>query len=160
MTPDAHERAQALIALADAQGLSDADRTWLDRHLGDCESCRSYADNTQEVIRALRSTPVAAGSSLVAATQMRVRLRAQELRRKQERLRLVWISCVLVTLSAGFTTLLAWRGWEWVGQQLQVSSLVWQVCFVLVWIAPVLMTCVLLLANGTHLADQSGSWQG
>jgi anti-sigma factor RsiW len=160
MTGNVHERAQALIALADAQNVSAPDRTWLDRHLEECSACRAYASDTRDVIHALRSWPVAASSSLVAATQLRVRLRAQELQRRQERLWLVSISCVLVTLSAGFTTLLAWRSWAWLGQQLQISSLTWQVFFVLVWIAPVLIASLLLLARGTHLAEHTGAWEG
>jgi predicted anti-sigma-YlaC factor YlaD len=160
MIRNVHERAQALIALADAQKVSAADRTWLNRHLEECPECRNYASNTSDIIQALRSLPVAASSSLVAATQFRVRLRAQELRRRQERLWLVWISCVLVTSSAGLTTLLAWRSWEWLGQQLEISSLTWQVCFVLIWMAPVLIGSLLLLAKGTHLAEHTGTWEG
>lgn len=160
MTGNVHERAQALIALADARKVSAPDRTWLDRHLGECSACRAYASDTRDVIHALRSWPVAASSSLVEATQLRVRLRALELQRRQERLWLVSISCVLVTFSAGFTTLLAWRSWEWLGQQLQISSLTWQVFFVLVWIAPVLIASLLLLARGIHLAEHTGTWEG
>jgi anti-sigma factor RsiW len=160
MTDNVHERAQALIALADAQKVSAPDRTWLDRHLGECSACRAYASDTRDVIHALRSWPVAASSSLVAATQLRVRLRALELQRRHERLWLVTISCGLVTLSAGLTTLLAWRGWEWLGQQLQISSLAWQAFFVLVWIAPALIAGVMLLAKGTHLGEHTGAWQG
>jgi len=160
MTDNVHERAQALVALADAQKVSSPDRTWLDHHLEECSACRAYASDTSDVIHALRSWPVAASSSLVAATQLRVRLRAQELQRRQERLWLVSISCVLVTLSAGFTTLLAWRSWEWFGQQLQISSLTWQVFFVLFGIAPELLASVMLLAKGTHLGEHTGAWQG
>jgi anti-sigma factor RsiW len=159
MISNVHERAQALIALADAQ-LAAADHTWLNHHLEECPACRDYASNTRDVIHALRSLPVAASSSLVAATQLRVRLRARELELKQERLWLVSISCVLVTLSAGLTTLLAWRSWEWAGQQLQISSLTWQVFFVLFWIAPALIASVMLLAKGTHLGEHTGTWEG
>lgn len=160
MIGNVHERAQALIALADTQKVTAADHTWLNHHLEECPECRAYARNTSDVIHALRSLPVAASSSLVAATQLRVRLRARELQLKQERLWLVWISCVLVTTSAGVSTLLAWRGWEWLGQQFRISSLTWQVCFVLIWMAPVLIASLLLLARGTHLAEHTGTWEG
>lgn len=159
MNGDVHERARTLIALADST-LSPDDLKWLDRHVEECSACRAYAGNTAELVRALHSWPVAASSSLVTATQWRVRLRARELQRRQERLWLVWISCVLVTLSAGLTTVMAWRGWEWLGAQLPVSSKVWQVVFLLVWITPVLIASLFLLANGTHLSDHSGTSQG
>lgn len=160
MTSDVHQRARSLIALGGPQALGADEQRWLDHHLQECESCSAYASNAREMIHALRSLPVAASSSLVSATQFRVRLRAQELRQRRERLWLVWMSCVLVTFSAGFTTIFAWRGWEWIGRQLQVSSLAWQVFFVLLWIAPVLVASLLLMAHGTHLADQSGASQG
>lgn len=67
---------------------------------------------------------------------------------------------MLVTSSAGLTTLLAWRSWEWLGQRLQISNLTWQVCFVLIWMAPVLIGSLLLLARGTHLAEHTGTWEG
>ena len=85
-------------------------------HLDECASCRDYAQAAEQFVRALRSVPLAADLSLVRSTQMRVRVHAQQLQEKQERLWLVWMSCIVVGLSAAITTPLLWRGFEWIGE--------------------------------------------
>jgi hypothetical protein len=86
-------------------------------------------------------------------------MRAQELRAKEERMRVVAISVALVTVSALLTSLLGWRGFAWLGGRFQVSSLLWQFGFAMFWVAPVLGTALMLLAHGTHLADRGHSQQ-
>jgi hypothetical protein len=91
---------------------------------------------------------------------MRVRLRAHQLREKQQRLWLVWMSCLLVGLSAAVTTPLLWRGFEWVGQWAEVSSPVWQAGFAIFWIAPALVASLLLLGRGVHVTGNGGRTRG
>ena len=151
MTRNAHDEAQELIALG--EGLSDAQQAWLRSHLGECEACRHYAEASNEVVRALRSLPLAADSRLVRATQMRVRFHASRLRETRERLWLVGMACLGVGLSATLTVPLLWRLFAWMGEHAGVSSWVWQAGFAVVWIAPALVVSVLLLARGTHLSN-------
>ncbi|MGA3104555.1 MAG: hypothetical protein ABSD53_08755 [Terriglobales bacterium] len=172
MTISDHERARRLIALsgADARDSMDSsddaraegERGWLRVHLQECEACRDYAEAAGGAIRALRSHPLAAGSGLVRATQMRVRARALELRRQRERMWLVGLSCVFVGMSAAVTTPLLWRGFAWMGEWVGVSSWVWQAGFTFVWIVPALVASALLLDRGTHLngANVSSSLSG
>jgi len=74
---DTHDEARQLIALAGAEDLSDAQRTWLRAHLQECVACRDYEGAAGRVVRSLCSVTFAADSRLVRATQMRVRSHAQ-----------------------------------------------------------------------------------
>ena len=162
---DAHERARSLIALAGSpDALSNADQqssdTWLAVHLETCASCRAFAENAGETIRGLRAIPIAAERSLVSTTQMRVRRRALELQRHRERLWLVSVSCIAVTLCALLSTAALWRGFEWLGARAQLASSVWQVGFLVFCVMPALVAGIALLAKDKHLSDQIGSYRG
>jgi len=139
MTRHAHDEARELIALGET--LSDAQQTWLRAHLGECDACLHYAD---------------AAGRLVRTTQMRVRMRAGELQQRRERLLFVAMSCALVAVSSALTTLLLWRGFAWLGRWSDLPTPVWQVGFVLFWIAPTLAASLLFLAHGTHWSGHSG----
>jgi predicted anti-sigma-YlaC factor YlaD len=158
MTRNAHDKARELIALG--EGFSDAQQGWLRAHLDECEACRHYAEAANGVVRTLRSLPVAADSRLVRATQRRVRQRALELQRQQERLWVICICCVAVTLGTAFTTAVLWRGFAWMGQQARLPGPVWQIGLVALGLMPAIVAGILLLARGTYLADHNGSFQG
>jgi len=169
---DAHERARRLIALAAPETLSAADRfsdqassnAWLAAHLETCASCRAFAENAAETIHRLRAIPVAAERTLVSTTQIRVRRRALELQRHRERMWTVAVTCTAVTLCALLSTVVLWRGFEWLGARAQLAASVWQVGFLLFCVMPALVAALLLLAkdkdNGKHLADHTGSYRG
>src|SRR5689334_10981504 len=103
MNADPYERARLMIALSGTEGLSSAEpqaeESWLAAHLESCASCRAFAENLRETIRALRGIPISASGRLVFTTQMRVRQRAAELRRQQERFWVICVCCAAVTLS-------------------------------------------------------------
>jgi predicted anti-sigma-YlaC factor YlaD len=160
MNREPHERARELVALSSPEALSAADQSWLGAHLETCASCRTFAENVAVTIRGLRAIPIAAERGLVATTQMRVRQRALELQRERERMWMVSVSCIAVTLCALFSAVIVWRGFEWLGAQAQVASSVWQVGFLVFCLMPALITGILLLARGTHLADHMGSYEG
>jgi predicted anti-sigma-YlaC factor YlaD len=162
---DAHERARKLIVLAGAGALTadqPSSNAWLAAHLQTCASCRAFAENAAETIHQLRSIPIAAERTLVSSTQIRVRHRALELQRQRERLWMVSISCVAVTLCALISTVALWRGFEWLGAQAQLASSVWQLAFLVFCITPALVAAILLLAKDEdkHLADHIGSYRG
>jgi len=143
---DVHERARMLIATRE-------ENSWLASHLESCASCREFAANAGEAIRALRTIPIAAGWDLVSTTQMRVRQRARDLQLRQDRLWAVWLSCAAVTLIAGLTMAALWSGLAWIGERISLAAPVWQMCFVVLSLMPTVFTGILLLARGTHLAD-------
>lgn len=156
MNRDPHQQARELISWG-SEGLSDSQQTWLHTHLDECAPCRDYARVAEQFVRSLRSVPLAADSSLVRTTQMRVRLHAQQLLQRQERLWLVWMSCIVVGLSAAITTPILWRGFEWIGEWARVSSPVWQVGFMVFWISPALAAGMIFLARGVYLSDTNGT---
>lgn len=157
MTRDTHDEARELIALG--EGLSDAQHAGLRVHLDECEACRHYAEAANGVVRSLRSQPLAADSRLVRATQMRVRQRALELQRQQERLWVICVCCAAVTLGTAFTTVVLWRGFAWIGQQARLPGPVWQIGMVTLGLMPAIVAGILLLARGTYLADHNGPFQ-
>ena len=157
---DPHERARMLIALSGPEGVSNEQHSWLAAHLESCPECRGFSENARETIHALRATPITAGAHLVSATQMRVRQRALELQRQQERVWVVSVCCAAVTLCAVFTTAVFWFGFGWLGEQMRCSPPLWQASFALFSIMPAVLTAILLLARGTHLADRNGASQG
>jgi predicted anti-sigma-YlaC factor YlaD len=171
---DAHERARRLIAFADPEALSAADRLserlsgepssneWLAAHLESCASCRDFAENAAEAIHRLRAIPVAAGRSLVSTTQSRVRRRALELQRHRERMWTVVVACTAVTLSALLSTFVLWRGFEWLGARAELAPSIWQVAFLVFCMMPALLAAILLLARDKdrHLPNHPDSYQG
>jgi predicted anti-sigma-YlaC factor YlaD len=149
MTRDTHDEARKLITLGDA--LSDAQQIWLRNHLEECVSCRDYAEGAAQMVSALRSVPVFADARLVRTTQMRVRFHAARLRETRERMWLVGMACLGVGLTATLTLPVLWRLFAWMGEQVGVSTLVWQAEFLFFFIAPALVVSVVLLARGNHV---------
>jgi predicted anti-sigma-YlaC factor YlaD len=160
MTQDAHKQAREWIACTGAEGHAGPQQTWLQSHLEGCPSCREYADAVERLVRSLRAVPLAADRSLVRSTQMRVRVRARELRQRRERFALVVLSCALVAISSALTTMLVWQGFAWLGRWNQLPNPVWQAGYVLFWIAPTIAAGVLFLAHGTHLSGSNGASRG
>jgi predicted anti-sigma-YlaC factor YlaD len=160
MTRDTHDEARELIALAGAknEGLSDTQQNWLRSHLQECAACRDYAEAVGRVVRGLRSQPLAADSRLVRATQMRVRARTLELQRQQERMWVICVCCAAVTLGTVVTTLVLYRGFAWMGQQVRLPGPVWQIGLLALGLMPAIVAAFLLLAQGTYMADHNGSF--
>jgi predicted anti-sigma-YlaC factor YlaD len=157
--PNPHQQAHELIACG-THDLSDSQQAWLRTHLNECRSCRDYAQAAEQFVRSLRSVPVVADLALVRTTQMRVRLRSRELLQRQERMWLVWMSCVLVGLSVAISTPFLWLGWEWLAARAHVSGPVWQVGFMIFWLSPAVAASLLFLARGIHLTDTDGASRG
>jgi predicted anti-sigma-YlaC factor YlaD len=172
MTHNVHNDARQMIALGEA--LSDTQQASLRAHLQECASCRDYADATGRVLRSLHSQPFAADSALVRATQMRVRARALELQRQQERMWVIAVCCAAVTLATAFTTAVTWRGFAWIshirmgrmtighmtiGHMMQLPSPVWQFGLAALTLLPSIVAAILLLAQGTYLADHNGHYE-
>jgi predicted anti-sigma-YlaC factor YlaD len=161
MSADIHEQARELIALAGGKDdLSHAQQNWLRVHLQNCAPCRDYAELARQTLSTLRSRSLAADFALVQATQLRMRARAAELRRQQERRWLVSLSCVFVGLSAAMTTPMLWLGLHWMGARVGISDWAWQASFAFFGIVPALVVSALLLAHGTHLVNNEERSRG
>lgn len=159
MTGDVHQQAREWIAIIGIDGLSDTQQSQLQTHLQECDSCREYANATTQVVRSLRSVPMAATPALVRRTQARVRQHAQLLRQHKERLWMVGVACAGIGFSAAVTLPIMWKIFSWMGSWAGVSSPVWETGFGVFVIAPALLVSVLLLARGTHVSHDAGHWR-
>ena len=156
MNSDPHERARLMIALSGPEDVSNREQSWLAAHLESCPSCREFAESTGQSIRTLRGIPITASGRLISTTQMRVRQRALELQRQQERFWVICACCAAVTFCSAVTTALLWSGFAWMGKQARFPTPVWGGGFVVIYLAPAVLVGILLLARGTFLADHNG----
>ncbi|HXY01197.1 MAG TPA: hypothetical protein VEI54_09775 [Candidatus Limnocylindrales bacterium] len=145
MTENLHTRAQQLFAQSLVEGLSSTDQAWLDAHLRDCAACAREAASTHDLLRALRNVPVAVPRDLAARTQMLVRLRAQESAEASGSGALLWIITAASWLLGILSAPLVWRGFTWVGEQLNLPKPVLELGFVLWWAVPALVAVAIVL---------------
>jgi len=136
MSEDVHQQAERLIAVARVEGISSAEREWLEGHLESCARCDEHATALERAVGALRTVSIPLDPALVRATQFRVRLRAQELREEKSRMRGLWISCALSWVLGALSAPLLWWGFQWVGRHMVLPDLAWQTAFVLWWVMP------------------------
>jgi anti-sigma factor RsiW len=136
MSHNVHARAEQLMDAWKVEGISAADREWLDGHLEECARCRARAQANERALQALRSLSMRVSPELVKVTQARVHLRASELNENQVRLRALWISCALSWILGVASAPLVWRAFEWVGHYAALPNVIWEAGFVLWWLLP------------------------
>lgn len=149
MSEDVHARAARLIAQERVEGITGADRDWLDRHLEDCAPCGGLAQDTDWALRSLRSFSVAVPLTLASRTQFRIHMRAREIQERERRRWSLWISCGLSWALGAASAPHVWRGFEWLGHRSGLPSLVWQTGFVLWWALPALVAAAILLIENS-----------
>ncbi|HUA00887.1 MAG TPA: hypothetical protein VMB02_11205 [Candidatus Aquilonibacter sp.] len=148
MTEDAHARAKQLIDEERVAGnLADADRAWLAKHLRGCGACVRVAGETERAVASLRAATIEFPRNLASRTQLRVRLRADELQEHSAGKKLLWavsgVSWVLGVASAPWV----WRGFAWIGEHTGVPKPLWAMGFVLWWAIPALFAAGAILAG-------------
>ncbi|MGB7844106.1 MAG: hypothetical protein WBL63_00695 [Candidatus Acidiferrum sp.] len=139
MSENLHSRAQKLLAQSLVEGLGPAEQSLLDAHLLECAECSREADRTCELLRAFRNVPVAAPRDLAARTQLRIRLRAQQIAQTSSSGLLLWVITAASWLLGVFSAPLVWRAFAWVGAQLNLPKPVLEFGFVLWWAVPALI---------------------
>ena len=149
MSENRHQRAQQLFDQSLVEGLSSADQAWLDAHLQDCAPCAREVASTRELLHALRTVPVSVPSDLAARTQLRVRLRAQESAQTSSSSALLWVITAASWLLGVLSAPLVWRGFAWVGAQLNLPKPVLELGFVLWWAVPALIALAAVLHQRT-----------
>ncbi len=145
MNETLHQRAQRLLAESLVEGIAAADQSWLTQHLGECADCARGAADTQNALQALRSVPVSVPRDLVARTQMRVRLRAQEAGEFSRANLFLWIITAASWLLGVFSAPLVWRGFAWFGGHFGVPRLALEMGFALWWGIPALLAVGVVL---------------
>ena len=139
MSEKLHARAQVLFARSRVEGISREERLWLDQHLRDCPECAREILSTQDLLVALRAVPVSVPRDLAARTQLRVRLRTQEIAPGSQSSGFVlWLITGMSWLLGIFSAPLVWRGFTWVGSHFSIPKLALEMGFVLWWVVPAL----------------------
>ena len=130
--------------------ISAEDRGWLESHLRDCAECNAQDASIDSVIGEMRSLPVLANSTLVRATQLRVRARARELHQQQENMRPLWVACAIAFAWAVVATPFLWQGLSWLGHANRLPDIVWQSGFFAMTLMPIAAVGTIGLANRFH----------
>ena len=152
MTNDLHARARNLIARQHIESVSSGDARWLNTHLAECESCAAEQRQLRESLSALRTMHLDLPRNLASRTQLRVRLRAEELREHSPVNRLIWAVAAMSWIFGLATAPLVWRGFAWLGSELHLPKLVWITGVVLWWAVPALVaTGIILLGHRGHV---------
>ena len=155
MNENLHARAEKLIAQERVEGISQAERDWLAGHLHECPACCQVAQQTNDALRTLRGLAIPLPRGLTARTQFRVQLRAQELREREPKRRLLWIMCVMSWGLGIATAPYVWRAFEWAGERIGLPRLVWEMGFGLWWTIPALIAGAVVLMENLRLAHEN-----
>jgi hypothetical protein len=145
MNETLHQRAQRLIAESLVEGIAAPDQSWLAQHLRECADCSREASATQDALQALRSVPVSVPRDLVARTQMRVRLRAQQNGEPSRANMLLWVITGASWLLGVVSAPLIWHGFAWFGGHFGVPRLALEMGFALWWGIPALLAVAAVL---------------
>jgi predicted anti-sigma-YlaC factor YlaD len=148
MKNDLHARAKEFIARLRVEGLSRDDEHWLNAHLAECESCAAENSHIAASLSALRGIHVDVPRNLASRTQLRVRLRAEELREHGPANRLIWAVAIMSWIFGLASAPFVWWGFEWLGSELHLPKIVWIAGVALWWIVPA------LVATGVVLLEQ------
>ncbi len=154
MNENLHARAEKLIAQERIEGISQSERDWLAAHLRECPSCAQVAQQTNDALRTLRGFPVPLPRGLAARTQFRVQLRAQEMREREPKRRLLWIMCAMSWALGIATAPYVWRAFEWAGERLGLPRLVWEMGFGLWWTIPALVAAAVVVLENLRQAHE------
>jgi hypothetical protein len=155
MNDNLHARAEKLIAQERIEGISQAERDWLAVHLRECAACAQIAQQTGYAIRTLRGISVSLPRGLAARTQFRLQLRAQELREREPKRRILWVMCAMSWALGIATAPYVWRAFEWAGERFGLPKLLWEMGFGLWWTIPAVVAAVVVLMENLRLAHEN-----
>ena len=145
MSEDLHAKARRLLGQSAVEGLPPLVDALLRAHLAECAECGRGAAAIEEALQALRSVPVVVPKDLAARTQLRVRLRAQEVSRDARGSLGLWIVTAASWLLGVLSAPLVWRAVAWAGGNFGVPRLVLEVGFMLWWTVPALVALGVVL---------------
>lgn len=154
MTKDLHDRAKELVAADRVEGISAADREWLDSHLQSCAPCQEFSSATEGAIRSLHLVSVQVDPALVDRTRRAVHRRASEMRAPQSQLIPLWMSCALSWVLGGVTLPLVWQGIEWLRRYVDMPSPVGILLLIVWWALPTLGVAAFVGAKGSQAAGE------
>ena len=151
MNNDTHEPALELMRRQRIEGISVEEETWLAAHLAECEACSAVQAQTARALAAFRGMNIELPKNLAARTQLRVRMRAEEMPAHNPGRLLLWAIAGVSWLLGLASAPLVWRGFEWLGDELGLPRIVWQMGVALWWLVPgVVATGAILLQKWTR----------
>lgn len=154
MNSKLHARAEKLIAQEHVEGISRGEHDWLSAHLRECTSCAQVAQQTSDALRALRSAGITVPRGLAERTRFRVQLRAQELREREPKSRLLWIMCA-VSWGLGIASApYVWQAMEWIGSRTGAPRLLVDFGFGLWWAIPALFAAAIVVIENLRQANE------
>ena len=145
MKQNSHDEVRRLIATVDSD-LSEAQQALLNRHLQDCEPCRDYAAATAEIVRAVRSVPLAADPMLVQNTQARVRARAIAMRKGQHWQFRIWAAFAVALSMSIVGSALVYQVAKFLTASMHFDAAQVQAGVLVFWLLPSLCAALCLLA--------------
>jgi len=156
MNAETHARAEKLIAQERVEGISAAEQQWLTAHLRECANCAQAAQQTNDAVRALRSAAVAlrVPQGLAERTRFRLQLRAQELRQREPKSRLLWVMCA-VSWGLGIASApYVWQALQWIGDRTGAPRLLLEFGFGLWWAVPALFAAGVVVIENLRQANE------
>jgi hypothetical protein len=139
MIENLHIRAQQLIAQHGVEGISNDEQAWLSAHLAECDSCSALHAQTAAAISSFRTMNIEVPKNLAARTQLRVRLRAEELGEHNPGRKLLW-GLVAVSWMLGVATApFVWRAFSWIGGEIGLPKVAVLLGMALWWLVPGLL---------------------
>jgi len=154
MNENLHARSEKLIAQERVEGISQSERDWLAAHLRECPACAQISQQTNDALRALRGLAIPLPRGLAERTQFRVQLRAQELREREPKRRLLWIMCAMSWGLGIATAPYVWQGIEWIGQRTGAPKLLLEFGFGLWWAIPALFAAAIVVLENVRQANE------
>jgi predicted anti-sigma-YlaC factor YlaD len=154
MNENLHARAEKLIAQERIEGISQSEHDWLAAHLRECQSCAQVAQQTNDAVRVLRAVHVSLPRGLAERTRFRLQLRAQEMREREPKRRLLWIMCAMSWALGIATAPYVWRAFEWIGDRMGLPRLLWEMGFGLWWTIPALVAATVVLMENLRQANE------
>jgi hypothetical protein len=145
MNKDPHAEAREWTHRKRAEGLSREQERLLAAHLAECEACAQEEAGLGAALSALRSMHIGLPPNLASRAQMRVRLRAEELREHGPASRLIWAVAAVSWVFGLATAPFVWRTFQWLGQETGAPRLLLQFGFVLWWGMPALLAAGVIL---------------
>jgi hypothetical protein len=154
MNENLHARAEKLIAQERIEGITQSERDWLAAHLLECQGCAQVAQQTHDAVRVLRAAHVSLPRGLAERTRFRLQLRAQEMREREPKRRLLWIMCAMSWALGIATAPYVWRAFEWIGDRMGLPRLIWEMGFGLWWTIPALVAAAVVLMENLRQANE------
>jgi hypothetical protein len=154
MNENLHARAEKLIAQERIEGITQSERDWLAAHLLECSTCARIAEQTNDAVRVLRAVHVSLPRGLAERTRFRLQLRAQEMREREPKRRLLWIMCAMSWALGIATAPYVWRAFEWAGERMGLPRLLWEMGFGLWWTIPALVAAAVVLMENLRQANE------